>query len=190
MRAAPGGASTTTPDTPGAANPNTSLALDASGFAVVSYYDNTSHDLKLLHCGNANCTASNSITSPDTAGDIGVYSSLALDASGEPVVAYFSNTSSDLKVLHCGDANCSGLLSGATWMDAGGNHTCAVGAGGEVRCWGWDGFGQLGDGQGQVGTTSGTPVDVCADAACATVGTVNQNRAPPPGRLWTPTRPP
>ena len=39
----------------------------------------------------------------------------------------------------------------------GGLHTCAVVAGGEVRCWGYNGSGQLGDG---TATSSATPVTV------------------------------
>lgn len=58
-------------------------------------------------------------------------------------------------------------FSGDAQAVAGGEaHTCALMSDGGVKCWGDNTDGQLGD-NGECGTICRTPVDVCADAACA-----------------------
>jgi hypothetical protein len=86
---------------------DSSLALDALGNPVVSYYSRSSLTLKLLRCGNPTCTSGNTITSPENGRGVGRATSLVLDARGQPVISYWDTSKNDLKVLRCGDPTCA-----------------------------------------------------------------------------------
>ncbi len=112
-----------TVDSVGAVGLYTSLALNASGQPVVSYYDGTNRDLKLATC-TANCATASptwQIVTVDSGGTVGLYTSLALNASGQPVVSYYDQTNGDLKLATC-TANCA--TASPTWqivtVDSGG----------------------------------------------------------------------
>src|SRR3990172_1084400 len=65
--------------------------------------------LRLLHCGNPACTSGNSILEVDQSGR-GGFTSLELDADGNPVISYSetSNSPNQLRLLHCTNPNCAG----------------------------------------------------------------------------------
>ena len=106
----------------------TSLALDASGNPVVSYYGSNGSvgELHLLHCGDPTCSAGNSTTVPDSGGNVGRYTSLALDASGNPIVSYIDSATDELKVLHCNDPLCEGAGDVIAVPDSGSGNTSLV----------------------------------------------------------------
>mgnify|MGYP001320518367 CR=1 FL=1 len=85
----------------------TSIAIGPDGLPVISYYDVTSLDLKVAKCGNAACSAGNTLTPVDTAGNVGRFTSIAIGADGLPVISYLDDSNGDLKVAKCGNAACS-----------------------------------------------------------------------------------
>jgi hypothetical protein len=104
-----GDESITSPDTTASTGLDPAIVLDALGNPVVTYYDVTNQDIRLMHCNDANCAGGDeSTTSPDTVGNVGFDPGVVLDAAGNPVLSYQDTTNLDLKIMHCNDANCLG----------------------------------------------------------------------------------
>jgi len=100
----------TTVDSTGSVGYSSSVTLGADGLPVISYLDLTNANLKVAHCGNAACSAGNTITTVDSVGpisDVGVYTSVTVGADGLPLISYFDHGNDDLKVARCGNAACS-----------------------------------------------------------------------------------
>lgn len=83
-----------------------SITMGADGLPVASYVNGTLDDLLFVHCGNAACTTSTK-TRLDDSGDSGsTQTSLVIGADGNPVIAYWDATSTNLKVLKCSNPFC------------------------------------------------------------------------------------
>lgn len=84
---------------------STSLAIGTDNLPIISYYYHTSKDLKLAKCDDAGCTpALVRKWVPDSSGDVGVDTSLAISTDGFPVIAYTDSTDpahGSLKVVKC-----------------------------------------------------------------------------------------
>jgi hypothetical protein len=125
-----GNESIATVDQPGNVGLYTSLELDSTGKPVIIYYDATNGDLKVAHCNDADCVGGDeSLASVDQLGAVGFFTSLALDAAGNPVISLHDNTNLDLKVAHCNDGDCAGGDDRIVTVDT-------VGSGWERR-WNW-----------------------------------------------------
>ncbi len=97
---------TTALDTTGNVGAYSSLVLDANGYPVIAYRDNTNQNLKLAYCNDARC-ASSDIKVLDSTGNTGYFISMRLDASGNPVISYMEGATTTLKLARCSDPTCS-----------------------------------------------------------------------------------
>jgi hypothetical protein len=127
---------------------------------VIAYYDATHQDLKVARCNDRACAGSNeTISTVDSAGDVGEFASLAIGANGNPVIAYYKRSTGNLRVARCNDPACTG-----------GNETrTTVVSAGDVGQFASLGLGL--DGRPDVAFFDLTSEDLrlarCNDAACA-----------------------
>ena len=85
----------------------TSIAIGIDNNPVISFYDATNGDLKLVQCNNISCSVIGLTTTLDSADEVGRYTSIAIGADNNPVISYYDITNSGLKVVHCGNITCS-----------------------------------------------------------------------------------
>ena len=98
---------------------STSLAIGTDGNPVISYYDFTNRDLKVAHCNDPVCAGGDeTVSTVDAVGNVGDYTSLAIGADGNPVIAYHDATNDDLKVARCNDPACAGGDETISTVDA------------------------------------------------------------------------
>jgi restriction endonuclease S subunit len=99
---------------------STSITIGTDGLPVISYLNNTNYVLKVVKCGNVSCSSSNTITTVDSVGDEGRYTSITIGTDGLPVISYYDITNGDLKVVKCGNPFCSSGNTN-TKVDSAGN---------------------------------------------------------------------
>ncbi|MHC1680333.1 MAG: carboxypeptidase regulatory-like domain-containing protein [Methanomassiliicoccales archaeon] len=71
-----------------------SLAMDASGYELLSYWDMTAGDLKFAYRTASGIT----ISTVDYGGEVGEYSSIDISSSGSVFISYYDRTNGDLKL--------------------------------------------------------------------------------------------
>ncbi|MGF1505933.1 MAG: hypothetical protein ACFB51_12505 [Anaerolineae bacterium] len=82
------------------------LALDAADNVVVSYYDTGLDELQVATCSDPACTTP-TVTTVDSNGDVGLYTSVAVTPYGTPAISYYDRTGENLKLAVCGTPTCS-----------------------------------------------------------------------------------
>jgi hypothetical protein len=97
----------TTADSSANVGANTSVTIGVDGLPLVSYWDGGNGHLKVLHCGNAVCNSGNTVTTADVSPDVGQDTSVTIGADGLPFVSYLDYGHGNLRVLHCGNVDCT-----------------------------------------------------------------------------------
>jgi hypothetical protein len=143
----------------------TSIAVGTDNLPVISYHDSTAGALKVAHCGDSRCSASNTLTTVDNPVNVvGYYTSIAIGTDGFPVISYQDDTAGTLKVAHCGNAHCT---SGNTITTVD-NPANSVGSYTSIAI-GTDGFPVISYHDTPAGTLK---VAKCANAACTGASTI------------------
>jgi hypothetical protein len=86
-----------------------SLVLDGSENAVISYFDATNGDLKVMHCANPDCSTKTT-TAPDTLGTTGQFTSIEMHGLS-PTIAYYDLSAEAVRVKHCANPGCTGVAA-------------------------------------------------------------------------------
>ncbi len=101
-----------------------SLALTSSGIPVVAYVDSNSK-LRVLLCGNTECSSGNTTSSPDSGTTIlDTTIGILIRSDGKPLISYGRSSDGNLIFLNCGNSSCSSgnvtssLISGAGYYSS------------------------------------------------------------------------
>ena len=90
-----------------------SLAIDRRGNARIAFYDDPEADLMMaVRPRDGSGPVEWVLETVDSAGDVGAYPSLALDAAGRPWISYYDATNGDLKCAEGEPADTAGLSAG------------------------------------------------------------------------------
>ncbi len=83
---------------------DTAIAYGSNGNPVVVYHD-SDNDLGFIACQSADCS-SFSRRKLDTVGSTGYYPAVTVRPDGRPIITYYDETTSSLKVMSCANAQC------------------------------------------------------------------------------------
>jgi hypothetical protein len=155
---------TSTLDSAGGADQQTSATVGSDGFPLISYVD-ANGSLKVAHCQNAACSSSTKATLDTGASDLGgvasfTDTSITIGSDGLGLISYNSVTTGNLKVAHCSNVACSSATLASLDSSYGGRRHSSITIGA-------DGLGLISF-QGSVNASHVLEVIHCSNAVCST----------------------
>ncbi|MEC8589878.1 MAG: carboxypeptidase regulatory-like domain-containing protein, partial [Candidatus Thermoplasmatota archaeon] len=105
-----------------------SIAIDSNDAVHISYFDDTGHDLKYATCSSSCLVHQNNWDKVyvDSVGDVGEYSSIAIDSYGFKHISYFDDTNDDLKYATDQTGSWVTTSVDATWHSVGKYSSIAI----------------------------------------------------------------
>jgi hypothetical protein len=95
-------------DSTGNVGVHTGIAIGTDNNPVISYFDDTNDDLKLVVCGDPTCNPTgNTIRILDGFGTMGRLPNIVIGSSGSPLVSYYDSANDRVKLVVCGDPTCN-----------------------------------------------------------------------------------
>lgn len=91
----------------GASAADIDLLVAPDGRPVVVYFEASQSDLRYVRCGDLSCSSGNTATTIQSSGSIGQSPRIALNAAGNPIIAYLANTPKRLMYSVCTSLACS-----------------------------------------------------------------------------------
>lgn len=83
-----------------------SVAIGADGLPLIAFYNQTTADLQIAKCTTIDCESA-TISTLDSAGDVGQFPSLGIGSDGFGVMSYYDASNGDLKLAKCNNLACS-----------------------------------------------------------------------------------
>jgi len=95
----------------------TSVTIGSDSFPIISYYDQTNGNLKIVHCESESCNSFHvplALDGTNINSNVGWDTSIAIGFDNTPIVSYYDVTNKDLKVAKCSNQACTGVFSRTT----------------------------------------------------------------------------
>jgi len=88
------------------ASGQSSIIIGSDGLPIISYRNEATDRLKVVHCNDPACTT-RTVSDVDISSGAGEYNTIAIGGDGLALIAYFNGITDDLKMAHCSNVECT-----------------------------------------------------------------------------------